>query len=156
MTLDASARESNLRDSLKRYFVDSIETAEGVPVTFDKALNAPNIQGKIVDKWVSITFGPVTLDTMSDIIFEIYCCTRQDNEGFKLAQLRDKVMGYLVDSTKIDGLRRIDFYQSNYSGSWTLLGNLLVWEILPSGDMIAPDETKFKVLTVILKVAMKI
>lgn len=156
MSLDPSARESNLRDSIKKYFVDNIYTTEGVTVTFDKALNAPLISGKEVDKWVSVTFGPVSLDTMSDVIIEIYCCTRRDNEGYKLSQLRDKVMGYLVDSDMADGKARIDFYQSSYSGAWSLLGKLLVWDILPSGDMLAADETKFKVLTVILKVAMKI
>lgn len=156
MALDPSARESNLRDSIKKYFVDNIETTEGVPVTFDKALSTPNIQGKEVEKWISISFGPVLLDTMSDIIIEIYCCTRRDNEGYKLSQLRDKVMGYLVDDTMADGKARIDFYQSSYSSAWTSLGKLLVWEILPSGDMVASDETKFKVLTVVLKVAMKI
>jgi hypothetical protein len=156
MALDPSARESNLRDSLKKYFVDSIATAEGVPVTFDKVLNAPLIQDKEAEKWVSIAFGPVNLETMSDVIIEIYCCTRRDNEGYKLSQLRDKVMGYLVDDTMPDGKARIDFYQSSYSGAWTALGKMLVWDILPSGDMIAADETKYKVLTVILKVAMKI
>ena len=156
MSLDASARESNLRDSLKKFLVDSITTIEGVPVTFDKALNAPKLQDKEVDKWVSFVLGPVNLDTMSDVIFELYCCTRKDNEGYKLSQLRDKVMGYLVDYNMADGKKRIDFYQSSYSGAWTLLGKLLVWEILPSGDLTAADETKFKVLTVILKVAMKI
>jgi hypothetical protein len=156
MSLDPSARESNLRDSIKKFFVDALVTAEGVPVTFDKALSSPNIQGKEVDKWCSIVFGPIVLDTMSDIIIDVYCCTRRDSEGYKLSQLRDKVMGYLVDASMNDGLKRIDFYQSNYSGAWVLLGKLLVWDILPSGDMIAPDETKFKVLTVILKVAMKI
>lgn len=156
MTLNATARESNLRDSLKKFFVDNIETAEGVAVTFDKALSIPNIQGKEVDKWVSITFGPISFDTMSDVIIEIYCCTRRDNEGYKLSQLRDKVVGYLIDYTKPDGKARIEFYQSSYSGAWTSIGKLLVWDILPSGDMIAPDETKFKVLTVILKVAMQI
>jgi hypothetical protein len=156
MSLDASARESNLRDSLKKFFVDNLTTANGIAVTFDKALNAPVFQDKTVDRWVSITLGPVSLDTMSDIIFEIYICTRRDNEGYRLSQLRDTVMGYLVDSTKEDGKARIDFYQSSYSGAWVLLGKLLVWDILPSGDMVASDETKFKVLTVILKVAMKI
>lgn len=156
MPLDDSARESNLRDSIKKFFVDNISTTEGVAVTFDKALNTPMVQGKEVDKWVSVTFGPVNLETMSDIIIEIYCCTRRDNEGYKLSQLRDKVMGYLVDYNMADGKARIDFYKSSYSDAWILLGKILVWDILPSGDMIAADETKFKVLTVVLKMAMKI
>jgi hypothetical protein len=156
MSLDASARESNLKDSIKKFFVDRIGTQEGVPITFDKVLSSPNVMGKEVDRWVGVTFGPITLDTMSDVIIEVYCCTRRDNEGYKLSQLRDKVMGYLVDGNMLDGMARIDFYQSSYSGSWNLLGKLLVWEILPSGDLIATDETKFKVLTVILKMAMKI
>jgi hypothetical protein len=156
MALDNAAKESNLRDSLKKYFVDSIETAGGVPVSFDKALSAPDLQGKTVDRWVNFVMGPVVLDTMSDVIFELFLCTRRDNEGYKLSQLRDKVLATLVDDTSADGRRRITLYQSSPTTAWVELGKLLVWEIIPSGDLIASDETKFKVITVILKVAMKI
>jgi hypothetical protein len=156
MSLEASAREANFRDSIKKFFVDNIETTEGVPVTFDKALSSPNIQGKEVERWVSIVIGPIGFDTLSDAIVEVYCCSRRDNEGYKLSQLRDKVLGYLIDYNMIDGKSRIDFYQSSYSGAWTLIGKILVWDILQSGDIIAPDETKFKTLTLLLKVPMNV
>jgi len=93
---------------------------------------------------------------MSDIMFDLFICTRKDNEGYKLSQLRDKVLATLVDDTMEDGRRRITLYQSSPTQAWVSLGKLLVWDYVSSGDMVAPDETKFKVLTVILKVAMKI
>ena len=96
MALDPTARESNFRDSVKKYFTDSIETAESIPLSFDKALATPDLQGKAVHTWVNILFDGIVLGTMSEIGLRIFCCTRQDNEGFKLAQLRDKVMGYLI------------------------------------------------------------
>jgi hypothetical protein len=156
MALDSSAKESNLRDSLKKFFVDNIETAEGISVMFDRGLNAPNIQGKVAEKWISINMGPVILATMSDILIDIYLCTRKDNEGYKLSQLRDKVLAILVDDSMDDGKKRITFYKSYAAQAWEEIGKLLVWDIIPSGDMVASDETKFKILTVILKVAIKI
>lgn len=152
MTLDPTAREANFRDSIKKYFVDNF----GVPITFDKALSSPNIQGKAVHKWVTVLFDSIVLGTMSEITLRLFCCTRQDNEGFKLAQLRDTVVGYLVNDGSIgDGQVRIPFYRSHAVDAWSLLGSLLVIDVFESAQLEAPDETKYKILTVRLKTASK-
>lgn len=156
MALDPTAREANFRDSIKKYFVDNLETIDGIPLTFDKALSSPNIQGKTVHKWVTILFGSAHIDTMSEIYFRIFCCTRQDNEGFKLAQLKDTVMGYLTNDGSVgDGQVRIPFYRSYANQAWSLLGSLLVIDVMDSDQLEAPDETKYKILTVRLKTASK-
>lgn len=152
MALDSTAREANFRDSIKKYFVDNLS----VPLTFDKALSSPDIQGKTVHKWVTVLFDTIQLGTMSEISLRLFCCTRQDNEGFKLAQLRDTVMGYLVNDGSVgDGQVRIPFYRSHAVDAWTLLGSLLVIDIFESAQLEAPDETKYKILTVRLKTASK-
>jgi hypothetical protein len=89
--------------------------------------------------------------TMSDIMVEIYCCTRKDNEGFRLAQLRDTVFNYLSDDSATDGFPRIPFYASHPTDAWTLLGSILVTEVIESSQMEADDGTKYKILTLICK-----
>ena len=158
MSLDPTAREANIRDSVKKYFVDNIARTEGLGLTFDRSLAEPVIQGDTggVDKWVSINYGYLDPDALASMMLTIYCCTRSDAEGFKLAQLRDKVMGYLTDTTQTDGMRRITFYRSYESQAWDVIGALLV-QLDPESDQFeAEDGTKYKMLNVRLRWAAKI
>ena len=43
MSLHATAREANVTDSIQKYFIDNLETIEGLAVTFDKALSQPKL-----------------------------------------------------------------------------------------------------------------
>jgi len=157
MALDPTAREANFRDSIKDYLIDNIETTEGIPLSFDKALSSPDLQGKTVHIWVNVLIDGIHLGTMSEVNLRLFCCTRQDNEGFKLAQLRDKVMGYLVnDGTVGDGMVRIPFYRSYpLKVNWVLLGSLIIQDVFESPQMEAPDETKYKILNVRLRTPSK-
>ena len=155
--LDATAKQSNIMDSLKKYFVDSLETTEELSLTFDRYLSTPKIQGREVDRWVSINFGDMGLSYLSALDLQIFCCTRSDAEGFKLAQLRDKVFKYLVDSSQTDGMARIAFYRSRADGNWTLLdGGFIVQDVMESRQMEANDGTKFKILTARLRFSSKV
>ena len=159
MALDPTARQANIKDSLKKYFVDNLETIEGLKVTFDKALSEPDLQDKSVDRWVTIALGSLLVATLSDITVTIYVCTRKDNEGYKLAQLRDKVMGYLSvdsDDESGDSTKRIPFYRSYANQAWEVIGGFVVREVLESGELEAPEETKYQVLTVQLATASKV
>jgi len=157
MSLDATAREANIRDSIKKFFIDNLYSKEGIELTFDRGLATPKIPNRnLVEKWVSVNFGLMDRETLSTHSIMIYCCTRKDSEGFKLAQLVDTVMGYLSDTTETDGMKRIPFYRSKAQGDWDLLGSLLVQDVIESNQMIADDETKFKILTVKLRWATKI
>lgn len=156
MALDSTARESNFKDSIKKYFVDNLETTEGVPVTFDKGLSSPDLEDRTVEKWVAVNWGPMQRGTMSAASLAVHMCTRGDNEGFKLAQLSDKVMGYLSDENSTDGYKRIPFYQSHHSAPWTQIGMLLVTEVFESAELEADDETKYKTFDVQIRFASKI
>ena len=151
MTIDATVRESNIRDSIKKYFVDGLYTTEGVELLFDKLLSSPKVQGVEVDKWYAIMIGELDLGTLSEITLDIYCCTKKDSEGFKLAQLRDKVMNYLIDADQTDGKARITLYRSSATESWTNIGGMMVQIDSESPQMEAEDNSKFKIITVRLQ-----
>ena len=157
MALDDTSKESNVRDSIKRYFVTSLYDAEGVELTFDKYIATPNVRTKAVDRWVSINFGGMEMSVLSSLMLNIFCCTRSDGEGFKLAQLRDKVFKYLTDNTQTDGMARIPFYRSRADGAWTLLdGGFVVSDVIESQQFEADDGTKYKVLTATLRFSSKV
>ena len=157
MALDPTARESNFRDSIIKFFVDNIETAS-IPVVFDKGLAQPVIQGQpiTIDKWVNVNFGDMDVGTLSYAIVDVVCSSRKDDEGFKLAQLRDTVMGYLTDTTTTDGMKRIPLYRSYASQAWELIGALLIVEVIESQQFVAKDETKFKTMSLDLRWSAKI
>ena len=159
MVLDPTAREANIRDSLKRYFVEKLQTAEGIPITFDRGLTAPTIQGTAAEYWVSIMIGPLQRDTLSSLFIDLFCCSRQDNEGFALARLCDTVMGYLnADDTANEvPPKRIPFYQSYPDKDWDLIGALLVVEIKET--TVSPplaDDTKARQLSTTIRFASKV
>ena len=155
--LDSTAKEANVRDSIKKYWVDNLYTTEKVQLTFDRYLSVPNIQGHSVDRWVSVNFGDIQMSELSTHVLNVYCCTRSDAEGFKLAQLRDKVYKYMVDGTQTDGMARIPFYRSRASGSWTLLGTgMVIQDVMESRQFEAEDGTKFKIMTCRLRFSSKV
>ena len=157
MALDPTARLSNCMDSIKKYFIDSLHTTEGKEVMFDKSLSTPDLQDKAIDRWVVINFGALDMGTLSELYLNIFVCSRKDAEGFKNAQLRDTVMGYLSDTTKTDGMARIPFYQSSATAEWILLsGGFVVQEITEGPLFEAEDLTKYRQLTVRLRWASKI
>jgi len=159
MALDATARESNLIDSIKKYLVDNLNTTEDIFLSFDRFVNADEIvktAPPAITRWVSVVFGEIDRDIMGFINVDLYCCTRRDAEGYRLAQLCDTVMGYLTDTDETDTMKRITLYRSRASGSWTEIGKLLVHEIIESPRMVAPDESKYKILTAVLRWSAKI
>lgn len=157
MAFDDTAKEANLRDSYHKYIIDN--KPSGVPITIDKGLSDPDLTSKNTEKWIAVNFGPLTLGHMSDVMWEVFLCTRRDNEYFKLSNLRDQFMALHFDDTKTDGLRRITLYRSDPtkdSSVWTSIGTILIIDVLQSGNLDGPDETKYKVLTVLCNVPTKI
>lgn len=156
MTLDPTARRANIKDSLKKFFVEELEDGKGVELMFDKSLASPDLLGHDVNRWVNIDIGDLDRGYMSQIHIEIYCATRKDSEGFRLAQLTDTVMELLTDPDISDGMKRIPFYRSHPTDPWTSLGSLVVQEIIESREMESVDETKYIIMSCLLRTASKI
>jgi len=94
---------------------------------------------------------------MSTFLVRVSVCTRQDNEGFKLAQRRDDVFELLTDDTGTypDNMARIVFYRSYPTKAWVVIGGMVIQNINESGQMEAADETKYKMLTVTIRFASR-
>jgi hypothetical protein len=157
MTLDPTAREANCIDSIKKYLIDNLYTTEGICLSFDKVLSTPNIQGIAVDRWVGVQFGSIDMDSLSTLTIDLFLCTRKDPEYFRLAQLRDTVLGYLTDNTHTDSMARIPLYRSYASQAWELLsGGFVVQRVIEGQRCELEDLTKVKQLTCILRWGAKI
>ena len=70
MTLDATAKEANLKSSLTKYFVDTLETAGGYHLMFDTGLSSPDLSKKKVDRWFDVAIGIVILASVSAGAFQ--------------------------------------------------------------------------------------
>lgn len=155
MSLHPLSKESNVKGSLKKYFVDAL----GSTVTFDTSLAAPDLRVRgvnAVKQWYNIDFGEFGRDSLALFYFEVYCLSRQDPEGVKLAEIADTLMDLLVDNSLQDGLRRIPFYDIS-KNPWENIGAMVVQDIwdTPSVDMVE-DETKIKIFSVRMRWGTKI
>ncbi len=155
MTLNALAKESNVRSSLKKYFVDAL----GDAITFDISLTSPDIrtQGtKAVNQWYNLVFGEFGRNSLATYYFEIYCLSRQDAEGTKLAKMTDELMDLLVDNSNQDGTKRIPLFDTE-DVPWEQIGSMVVQDIedVPTISMVE-DETKIKVFSVRMRWGAKI
>ena len=156
MTIDPSVSESNLRNSVKKYFVDSLETAQGVKVIFDRTITSALTDASNIDAFLVINFGSLVRDKLASHLLEINCCTKEDVEGWKLAQLSDKVLGTLIDTEMSDTIRRIPLYNTEIAGHWEQIGSLYVSAVYEGKEQFIADKTRYKSITVDLQWAMKI
>lgn len=152
MALDDTASEVNIFNSIRKYLVDSLETAEGKELSFDISLNDPDLHDATTTEWVTVNLGKMNRFGMAQLLLDIYCCTRSDNEGDNNAALVDLVVGYMTDNTKPDGKRRITIYNQ----SDVEVGVMFVQDIIEGARSPAPDGTKYKVLSCRLRWVAKI
>ena len=153
MSVDPSASEFFFRSSIKKYFIDTFTTLEGVTVLFDKTILYENIRDKTVTQWLVVNFGQFNRDYLSSNILEINCCTRKDTEGVKLSKLTDIVVGHLTDANMTDATKRITLYNSTDSdpSNWTEVGGMMVTHIREGIQQLTPDATKVKSIDIVLR-----
>jgi hypothetical protein len=148
--LNPLSKEANVKNSLKKYFVDALGTA----VTFDVSLASPDLRkqgAEAIKQWYNINFGEFGRKELAEYLFEVYCLSRQDPEGVELAKITDTIFGLLVDSSQTDGMKRIPLYDTG-EAPWALLSSMVVQDIWDT-PLIEPleDETKIKILSVRLR-----
>jgi len=158
--LDNTAKLSNIVNSLKKYFVDSLYTAESIHVEFGKSYEEVyKALPDRVDQWAIIAFDPVVVDTLSELRFSIYMFSRRDPEAANLYLLRDKIFNYLIDTTQTDGLARVTLYDTSNPVSWVSIGKGVI--IVPAGradssNYEAEDGTKFRYFSLEFKWGAKV
>jgi hypothetical protein len=151
MALDETAKLSNIMRSIKKYFVDSLYTAESIQLDFDKSYQ--DVYAALperVDQWIIIALNPSNMDSLAELAFTIFMYSRKDPEAVNLFILRDRVMGYLIDTAQTDGLARMTLYDV----TWTQIGAAVI--VLPAGrhesdNYVAEDGTKFRYISASLR-----
>jgi hypothetical protein len=158
VAIDQTAREANIRDSIKKHCIDNLYTIEKIQLTFDKKLTTPDLTDKSIDKWISINFGRMIPLNISSMDLSVYLCTRKDAEGMKLAKLNDTFLDYFTDNTTSDGIKRIKMYRMppGVSPIEVTETTILVMGIESGSQMEAADGTNYRLLTVNLKWVAKI
>ena len=150
MSLDPTTKEVDFKNSIKKYFIDNLETTESLKIFFEGLNETPlDSSGNKYDKWVIIVFGSRDLGTVSEQQVSLDIYTRNDKEGDELAALSDTVMGYLIDDTVPDGMIRIPFY--NTTGVWSLVGGIMPFLQASLGRMEGEDKTLFKSINLLCK-----
>jgi hypothetical protein len=94
MSLHPLSKESNVKSSIKKYFVDNLSST----VTFDTSLAAPDVRKQGTDavkQWYNVDFGEFGRDALAYYYFDVYCLSRQDSEGVKLGEMVDDLMELL-------------------------------------------------------------
>ena len=151
MALDATVRESNVWDSIRKFFVDNLaKGGSGTQVMFDSGLSTPKVSGnrEVIEKWLNIESGEMYSASVSSYVFDVVCCSRKDNAGFKLTQLRDTLMQYLKPNGQ-QGV--IPLYQTR-DGVWTDTGvGMTICVDGESKRLNATNEIKFKVVKITLR-----
>lgn len=141
MALDPTLSESCFKNSIKKFFVDTIQTGEDISIDFDVQYVIPEDTGVDLKQWVSVKFGNIIGGTVSRSHIIVYLFTRGDSEGVDLSLMRDTILDKLIDLNMTDGKARIPFYDL----SWSVIGAMLPTVQSESDDVgILKDTTKYK------------
>lgn len=149
MSLDPTTRESDFKASIKKYFLDNLETSD-LKIFFERLEEIPlDDSGNKYLKWIIIIFGRRELGAVSEQQISIDLYTREDKEGDKIAALADTVLQYIIDDSVIDGMVRIPLWDT--SGSWIQVGGILPYLAPTLGRIEGIDGTQFQEINLLCK-----
>lgn len=151
MVLDVTTKEVNIRGSIQKYFVDSLETAEGKNIIVSADLESV----RNLTEWIHLNF--MDRNDGNKLLYELQLvpATREDDEGYTLAALEDLIDKYLFDST---GKRVIiSFYDISALPNLNEIGKIHLFP-QPRGPIMigADDRTKFRIIPVIARISIKL
>lgn len=125
--MDPTNKETNIRRSIKKFFVDGITTT---PVFFDRSFTM-NPQS---DEWLNIILEAIRPRDVSIASMLIYLNTANDLEVDKLSLLRDTVVELLEPG-------RVDLYDT-FVTPWVKVGGMQLIIESQSRMRYTPDQSK--------------
>lgn len=132
--MDPWLQESNLRKSLKKYFVDNLQTIEDINVYFDRVFQPTD---NAVVQWICVVSRIVKIAQVCEGSLTVHMFTKRDREGDVIVALRDTVMDYLLES--------FPFYDTD-SSAWELLGRVQLYPVDETDIVYLIDNGKLKTL----------
>jgi hypothetical protein len=135
--------------SIKKFFIDNIETIHGVKLSFDPAFVDPDPWDNDVTEWMVINAGDERLRPLSSGTVHVVCVTRQDEEQVRLAQLVDMVGDCLIDDS--GSHINIQLYEAG-SPPLIIPGSvLIVSRVTRSGKMDGREGTNYSIVSFAIK-----
>lgn len=149
--LDPSTKEVNIRASILKYFVDTLEDIEGEDLIIDADIEMVRNR----KKWIHLNY--LNRNEGNKIIYNLFLApaTREDDEGYKLAALEDLIDKYIYDSD--GGNRAISFYDISTLPNLTEIGKIHLRQGSRSPVITAADDrTKFRIIRVQAHISVKL
>lgn len=145
-----------LKYSIKKYFLDHVQTALSTVVHFDGNIVEPYLNDKTIKKWATVLVGngDKNLFTLSESIVQIYLCTREDNEGYELSKFDDVITSLFMGKhdTVVTPFMAIPLYDSAHAKA----GCLSIKNISDGIEGMTSDGTYYKIMTITLRYASTI
>ena len=144
MALDITQSEEAFNRSIKKYFVDELHTGEGILIEFDTVYRIPDG----VNEWLVFHFDGLHYQgNLATGRVSVYMFSQKDDEGVKLAKLRDTLMDKVLPGTDSDGIKRIDLVDDLFAkvkGMVVTIGN-------ESDREVGEDGVKYKYVNLYFK-----
>jgi len=144
MALDGTLKETNLRHSLRKFWIDGLTEEEGMefPVYFGKITVEPKFPDE--EKWLVMQLEDINIHQVSTALMTVFMFARKDEYGDKLAGVRDRVIELLYQGY-------IDLYETE-SDPWQKIGGIKTFVVSQSSPMpVGASETRIVYIEVILK-----
>ncbi len=144
--LDPTAKRANFVFSMKKFLIENLYDVKHIQLVFDSFLTPDDT----ITRWLFIMFNPIDRDTVSNFSMDVFCVSREDFESDDLNDLTDTVIGSFVDSTQLDGRKRIPVYDK--PNQTVPIGYLLTNDCLEGPVMLADqDKSKYMRITISFK-----
>ena len=140
MIMDSTLKETNLWRSVKKFFVDGLESTDITPY-FDRVVQRQS--SDLPSKRINVLIENPVPGHVSDASMTIFCFSAEDREGDELAEIRDEVIGLLYPGV-------IDLYETS-NDPWTKVGGIKVIVNGQSNTIYNPDNTKMMYIQTTLK-----
>ena len=149
--LSPETRVSDFENSVKKYFVDNLQTTENIPLFFDWMDDIPvDSNGVKLLSWIIISFGYVQLGTVAECSVNVHIFTRNDFESQNLNILMDKVNSYIINEDAVNGLHTIPYYNT-ISLPWVVNGGIIPFIRNIYGVESLKDNTKMRTILLTMR-----
>ena len=149
--LSPETRVSDFENSVKKYFIDNLQTTENIPLFFDWMEDIPvDSNGVKLLSWIIISFGYVQLGTVAECPVNVHIFTRNDFESQNLNILMDKVNSYIINEDAVNGLHTIPYYNT-ISLPWVVNGGIMPFIRNIYGVESLKDNTKMRTILLTMR-----
>ena len=143
--MDATLKLTNVKKSLKKYFLYFFTTTNNVKVIYDKWLVKEYLATQTAGKWIFINFGEPIIATLSSLEVTLIACSKGDPEGVELSKLQDFIVECLTDTTS--DRKIVDFYNT-YTSPWTLIGGIVIKQTGGGKESLGDENVNVSVINV--------